>query len=101
MNISAISGINQIESLINDQNTTSQSSGSASAFKDIYNSLIGNVNSTDKAFNGDIVKSAEGELDNPHQLSIDATKANIALQLVSSVRTDALSAYNDITKMSV
>jgi len=70
-------------------------------FSDIYNNLISNVNQTDSSLQADIVKSAAGQLDNPQQLLIDSSKASIALQLVSSVRNDALQAYGDITKMQV
>ncbi|MDR3645593.1 MAG: flagellar hook-basal body complex protein FliE [Clostridia bacterium] len=85
-------------------NTNSQSSTSADGtqmFKDVFNDMISNVNSTDSAFQGDIVKAAEGELDNPQQLLIDSQKANIALQLTISVRNKALDAYSDIVKMQV
>jgi flagellar hook-basal body complex protein FliE len=100
MGISSISGLDSVGSLLSQQGT-SQSTGSTSMFKDLYDGLISNVNTTNDAFEGDIVKAAEGELDNPHQLVIDSTKANIALQLVTNIRNDALTAYNDVIKMSV
>lgn len=70
-------------------------------FKDIFQDLIGSVNTTDSALQADTIKAAEGELDNPQQLLIDSSKASIALQLVTSVRNDALQAYSDIIKMSL
>ena len=114
MDIAAISGINPLASLgsigsigsigSTFHNGTTGSVASAdgtSMFSDLYNGLIDNANSTNSAFEGDIVKAAQGELDNPQQLTIDSTKANIAIQLVSSVRSQALEAYNDVIKMSV
>lgn len=104
MDISSVSGLNSIGSInaIDSQaNSASKTNDSSSMFSDILDNLIDNVNSTNSALEGDIVKAAEGELDNPHQLVIDSTKASIALQLLSSVRNDALSAYNDIIKMSI
>lgn len=114
MDIAAISGINPLASIgsispigsigsIADSSTAGSVSApdGTSMFSDLYNGLINNVNDTNTAFEGDIVKAAEGELDNPHQLTIDSTKANIAFQLMSSVRTQALEAYNDVIKMSV
>lgn len=104
MSIAPIEGINlnEIQPITNsitqnDQNTTS----STGIFKGILDSLVSNVNTTNEALEGDIVKAASGELDNPHQLLIDSTKAKIAFQLVTNVRNDALSAYNDILKMSI
>jgi Flagellar hook-basal body protein len=109
MDISAISGIgaginpiNAIGPLVNDGTSNSVSSADGtSLFSDLYSSLIDSANATNNAFEGDIVKAAEGELDNPQQLTIDSTKANIAFQLVSNVRTQALEAYNEVIKMSV
>ena len=101
MDISSISGLSGIGSLLTQQSTSTTSTDATSMFSSLYDNLIGNVNTTDSAFQGDIVKAAEGELDNPHQLVIDSSKANIALQLVSNVRTNALEAYNEVIKMTV
>jgi len=100
MGISSISGLSSVDSLLSQQKAASGTDGT-SMFSDIYDNLISNVNTTNSEFEGDIVKAAAGELDNPHQLVIDGTKASIAFQLVSSVRNDALTAYNDVIKMSV
>jgi len=104
MDISALSQIvgSAGSSLVGTQQTAGASAtGGTSMFSDIYNNLISNVNQTDSSLQADIVKSAAGQLDNPQQLLIDSSKASIALQLVSSVRNDALQAYGDITKMQV
>ena len=99
MDISAISSLASLGTT--GITGTQQSTDGTSMFKDIYNGLIDNVNQTDSAFQGDIVKAAEGELDNPEQLAIDSSKAQIALQMFTSVRNDALDAYNDVIKMQV
>ncbi|ADU28073.1 flagellar hook-basal body complex protein FliE [Ethanoligenens harbinense YUAN-3] len=70
-------------------------------FGDIYNQLVDGVNQTDSAFQADIVKAAAGEMDNPAQLLIDSSKAQVALQLASSVRNNALQAYNTVMNMQV
>lgn len=83
--------------------TVSGSSGSdgSSMFKDVLDNVVGNINSTDSTFQGDLVRAAAGELDNPHQLLIDSDEANISLQLGVSVRDRALEAYNSIISMQV
>lgn len=70
-------------------------------FGDIYNQLVDGVNQTDSAFQADIVKAAAGEMDNPAQLLIDSSKAQVALQLASSVRNNALQAYSTVMNMQV
>ncbi|HEX2939309.1 MAG TPA: flagellar hook-basal body complex protein FliE [Ruminiclostridium sp.] len=99
MNIQSIAGLNAVNAPSVQQ--TASGSDATSMFKDIYDGLVGNVNTTNEAFEGDMVKAAEGELDNPHQLLIDSSKANIALQLLLTVRNNALDAYNEVIKMSV
>jgi flagellar hook-basal body complex protein FliE len=101
MDISALSQLSSIPSLLSTQQGTSTNGTGTSMFQDILGNLIGDANSTDSAFQSDIVQAAAGELSNPQQLEIDSTKAGIALQLVSNVRNDALTAYDDIIKMSV
>lgn len=97
--LSQLSGLNSGISITADK--TGGTADGTSMFKDIYNGLIDNVNQTDSNLQADMVKLAEGELDNPQQLLIDSSKSSIALQLFSSVRNDALSAYNDVIKMQV
>lgn len=101
MDIQGISGINSVAPQFVQQTGTKNGGGAVSMFSSIYDKLIENVNETNAAFEGDMVKAAEGELDNPHQLLIDSAKANISLQLLLNVRNNALEAYNDIIKMSV
>lgn len=95
----AVSGVSQNGALQSMGNTTG--ADGTLMFKDVYNNMISNVNETDSTFEGDIIKAAAGELDNPHQLLIDSQKANIALQLTISARNKALEAYNDIVRMQV
>lgn len=100
--ISSVAPVSQITPIENIVKTDKNSEVSTpNAFKNIYDSLISDVNQTNAQLEGDMVKSAAGELDNPHQLTIDSTKARIALQLVTNVRNNALSAYQDIIKMSI
>lgn len=104
MSIAPIEGINlnQIQQITNQNIVDNPTqTPSTSMFKGILDNLVNGVNTTNNALEGDIVKAASGELDNPNQLLIDSTKAKIALQLITSVRNNALSAYNDIIKMSI
>lgn len=104
LNISMLSQISSPNSL--DVSTALQSASGTAAdgtqmFGDIYNQLVDGVNQTDSAFQADIVKAAAGEMDNPAQLLIDSSKAQVALQLASSVRNNALQAYTSVMSMQV
>ena len=103
MDISALSSLTGLaqSNAAGTQQTGSSTADGTSMFSEIYNGLIDSVNQTDSALQADIVKAAEGELDNPQQLLIDSSKATISLQLLASVRNNALTAYDDVTKMQV
>lgn len=104
MDISSVSQLaanSLLTSTGSSQGTSTSSTDGSQMFSDILSGLVDNVNTTDAAFQSDMVKAAQGELSNPHQLLIDSSKATVALQLASSVKNDALQAYNDIIRMSV
>lgn len=101
MDVSAVSALNTLSNSMGTASSAQTAGGGAEMFRDVLGSLIDDVNSTDSAFQADTVKAAEGELDNPQQLLIDSAKAGVAVQLVTSVRNDALQAYSDIIKMNV
>jgi flagellar hook-basal body complex protein FliE len=105
MDISALSqvasGMLQQAGSVSGVSSQQNADGGMQMFSDIFDGLVGSVNQTDSQLQGDTLKAAEGELDNPHQLLIDSTKATISMQLLTSVRNDALQAYNDIIKMTL
>ncbi len=99
-----ISSISQALSSVSSSDTSSSSVSSIDGtemFQNIYDNLVNNVNSTDSAFQADVVKTAAGEMDNPAQLVIDSSKAQVALQMVTSVRNNALTAYTTIMNMQM
>lgn len=101
MNVSAVSSLASAANSSSGLTGTASTASGAEMFRDVLDKVIDNVNTTDSAFQGDMLKAAEGELDNPHQLLVDSAKAGVAVQLVTSVRNDAMQAYSDIIKMSV
>lgn len=101
MNVSAVSSLASAANSSSGLTGTASTASGAEMFRDVLDKVIDNVNTTDSTFQGDMLKAAEGELDNPHQLMVDSAKAGVAVQLVTSVRNDALQAYSDIIKMSV
>lgn len=104
LNISMLSPISSQDPsslLAASQGTSGTVGDGTELFGDIYNQLVDGVNQTDSAFQADIVKAAAGEMDNPAQLLIDSSKAQVALQLTASMRNNALQAYTSIMNMQV
>jgi flagellar hook-basal body complex protein FliE len=101
---------NSFQNVLNDQMASTQSSTTdisgiqatdQSNSSNLFTDTVNNMTQADSTFQADIVKNAQGELDNPHTLLIDSEKANIALQMAVSLRNKALEGYNDIIRMQV
>jgi flagellar hook-basal body complex protein FliE len=70
-------------------------------FESIFQNAIDNVKETDK----DLVQAqyllSTGQLDNPATVTIAATKNQVAVELLVQLRSKALDAYSELTRMSV
>ena len=69
-------------------------------FGSIFQSAIDNVKETDAEKTEAQYLLATGQLDNPAELTIAATKAQIALDLLIQLRNKALDAYNELKNIS-
>ena len=70
-------------------------------FEDLLKNAVGSVNETDSVVKMDQVNLASGKTDDLHTITIDAAKADLALQTLVQVRNKALDAYNEIMKMTL
>ncbi len=80
---------------------TTEVTESGAAFIDIFTSAIDNVRQTDKEKNQLEYLLAVGELDNPAQLTIAATKAQTAVELLVQLRTKALDVHSQLMNMGI
>ena len=72
----------------------------AGTFGSIFQSAIDYVKETDAAKNEAQYLLATGQLDNPAELTIAATKAQIAVDLLVQLRNKALDAYNELKNVN-
>lgn len=70
-------------------------------FGDILNKAIKGVDRLQKAAEASTIALAVGDVDNLHQVMIDAQKAEIALQYTLQVRNKILDAYQEIMRMQI
>lgn len=75
--------------------------GGGAAFIDILTSAVENVAVTDHEKNQMEYLLSVGELDNPAELTIATTKAQVAVELLTKLRTSALESYNEIIRISI
>ncbi len=73
----------------------------ATPFEDILNSAIQNVKDTQAVAAQDTIDLAMGNVDNLHNVIINMEKADTAMQLLLTVRTKALDAYNEVMRMNI
>ena len=99
--------INQMDRLqsisrINGADTAVQQNNSVQAgtFGSIFQSAIDYVKETDSAKNEAEYLLATGQLDNPAELTIAATKAQIAVELMVQLRNRALDSYNELKNIA-
>lgn len=106
MNTEAFGSIQPLKSTIQPIGTgkasgTAEAEGESSMFADIFQSAIDGVKSTDAEVNEAEYLLATGQLDNPAELTIAATKAQLSVDLLVELRNRALDAYSEISRISL
>ena len=101
MTINQIDKIQSISRLNGTANIEQQNStAAAGTFGSIFRSAIDYVKETDQAKNEAEYLLATGQLDNPAELTIAATKAQIAVELMGQLRNRALDAYTELKNIA-
>ncbi len=72
-----------------------------SAFKSIFEEMIGNVRSTEDNLVKQQYLLATGQIEDPHTVGIASSEAQLAVDMLVSLRTKALEAYNEIMRISL
>lgn len=102
MSIEPIKGINPLwttSPLSSEQGDQAQ--GASGMFADIFQSAIDSVKSTDAEKNKAEYLLATGQLDNPAELTIASTKAQLSVELLVQLRNKALDAYSEVMRLSL
>ncbi len=71
------------------------------SFTDIFSEAVNAVRETDQEKTDLEYLMATGQLDNPSQLIIAMSKAQLSVQLLVKLRDRALEAYNELTRISL
>ncbi len=81
--------------------TELENSKTGASFTDIFTSAIDSVKETDAEKTRMEYLMATGQLDNPADLTIASTKAQLSVQLLVQMRNKALDAYNELMRISL
>ncbi len=72
---------------------------SSASFADLFKNAVETVGETEATVQKDQVLLATGEVDDPHTITINMAKADLALQALVQVRNRAIDAYKEIMQM--
>ena len=70
-------------------------------FKDIFSDAIQNVKDSQKNLEDKQYLLATGQIEDPHTVGIASSEAQLAVDMLVSLRTKALEAYNEIMRISL
>lgn len=73
----------------------------ASPFEDLLKEAVTQALSADASTKTDAVSLVMGSQDSPHTISINTAKADLAVEMLVSVRNKALDAYNEIMRTTL
>lgn len=74
---------------------------SAPTFLDVFTNIIDNAVDANAQKQEDILQLALGDTDNLEQIQANITKAEIATELLVTVKNSVVDAYNEIIRMSI
>ncbi|AST58988.1 flagellar hook-basal body complex protein FliE [Thermoanaerobacterium thermosaccharolyticum] len=94
--INPISQINSMGSI-----SASSTTNNSTSFGDILKTAITDVNNLQLKSHQDDQMLVTGDINNIHNVMIDAAKADIALELTIQIKNKILDAYQEIMRMPV
>ena len=72
-----------------------------SAFKSVFEEMIDNVRSTEDNLAKQQYLLATGQIEDPHTVGIASSEAQLASDMLVSLRNKALEAYNEIMRINL
>lgn len=71
------------------------------SFFDVFRGMVNNVVETNEQVDRDAIDIMLGNVDNLAEVQMNITKANIAVEMLTTVKNEVLSAYNSIINMQI
>lgn len=86
---------------MNAENAPVVTSGEKASFLDIFKGMVTNVIETNEQVDRDAIDLMLGNIDDLATVQANVTKANIAVDLLVSVKNEVISSYNSIINMQI
>lgn len=84
-----------------DAENVSVATGEKASFLDIFKGMVTNVIETNQQVDQDAIDLMLGNIDDLATVQANITKANIAVDLLVSVKNEVISSYNSIINMQI
>lgn len=97
--IQSINGIQELN--ISDIQENLNIKKNDGVFGGMVKNAINSLNETNTAVEQNLIDIASGEMDNLHQVTMDAAMAQMTTSLVVQLRDRALESYNEIMKINL
>ena len=98
--ITPIHPMKTIEQLKSVENGQEKGTGT-SVFSSVFQNAIKDVENTQNNLEHQQYLLATGQLDDPHNLSIAASEAQLSVDLLVQLRNKAIESYNEIMRISL
>ena len=101
MNEMFITPIQPISFELGVEKTTKTGGQNNSVFKDIFKEAINNVKTTEADLANKQYLLATGQIEDAHSVMIASSQAQLAVDMLVSLRNKALEAYNEVMRISI
>ena len=101
MTVTAVQASRLLEEVQQIQSKNQVKETNGTQFQDLLGDLVNNVKETERAVRQDMVSLALGETDALHNILINTSKADLAVQTLVAVRNKALDAYNEMMRIAL
>jgi flagellar hook-basal body complex protein FliE len=100
-NINQFRPIQPLGDLFEQRDANAVPDVNAPTFLDVFRSIVGEAGETQSVKSQDMLDLMLGNVDDLERVQANITKAQIAMELLTTTRNTALEAYNEIIKMAI
>jgi len=100
-NINQFRPIQPLGDMFDKPKSDEQNAVGTPTFLDVFKGIVGEANETQTLKTQDMLDLMLGNVDDLERVQANITKAQIAMELLTTTRNTALEAYNEIIKMGI
>lgn len=86
---------------VNKEEVSVNGQGGVAVFKSVFQNAVNNVTTTDRDLADKQYLLATGQIDDAHSVMIAASEAQVAVDMLVSLRNKAMESYNELMRISL